>query len=287
MKKKNLQPLLNGRSKWCTENYGAHSLTARKLVLLGAHHLIYGDPNWVRIPNCYWNRLWDGLGVGELCLRARGAGGWQREHLGGPLASPKHAHSPLEPLGRQQAQHVLLRPRGMNGTRKDTALEGLKRKLMFLKFWSIKVILHSATEAMGQWKQITVHSPNRKIKTQEAAECCRHWPWLHNLANLCCLWGCTAVSEKTNLLLQKLLFYIIFLSFPFFPQTLAFVSKEKPKSIFHIQNANSCSLLKLFQLGTIANKWICECWRNSRAKPSEMGRSEKYWIFPMVGDRPK
>lgn len=166
---------------------------------------------------------WDGLGAGELYLRAIGAGEWQWGTRGGTHGQPEavqtaseHPLSHLELLGRQQAQDALLRPRGTNGTRKDKALEGLKPKLMFLKFWSIKVILHSATEAMGQWKQITVHSPNRKIKTQEAAECCRHWPWLHNLANLCCLWGCTAVSEKTNLLVQKLLFYIIFLSFLFF-----------------------------------------------------------------------
>lgn len=75
--------------------------------------------------------------------------------------------------------------------------QGLKLELMCLKFGSIKVILHSATGAMGQWKQIAVHCPNRRIKTQEAAECWRRWPWLHNLANLCCLWGCTAVREKT------------------------------------------------------------------------------------------
>lgn len=62
---------------------------------------------------------------------------------------PQHSLS-LEPQGRRQAQNVLLRPREMKGTRKDTALEGLKRQLMSVKFWSIKVILHSATEAMGQ-----------------------------------------------------------------------------------------------------------------------------------------
>lgn len=99
--------------------------------------------------------------------------------LGQPEAvetAPEHPFSSLEPLGGQQAQDALLRPRGAAGTGKDTALGGLKRKLMSLKFWSIKVILHSATEAMGQRKQITVHSPSRKIKTQEAAASCRHWP---------------------------------------------------------------------------------------------------------------
>lgn len=47
------KPLLHGRSEWCTENYGARSLAARKLVLLGAHGLIYGVSNRVRIPNDY------------------------------------------------------------------------------------------------------------------------------------------------------------------------------------------------------------------------------------------
>lgn len=201
--------------------------------------------------------------------------------------APEHPFSALELLGRQQAQYALLRPGGMNGTRKDTALERLKRKLMSLKFWSIKVILHSATEAMGQWKQITVHSPNGKIKTQEAAECCRHWPWLHNLANLCCLWGCTAVSEKTNLLVQKLLFYIIFLSFFSRHQPLFLEKSQKVFCISKMQRQCMCYLLKLFQLQTITNKCIREYWRKSKAKSSEMGRLEKYGISLMVGGKTK
>lgn len=127
---------------------------------------------------------------------------------------------------------------GSNGAGKGITLEGLQRKLMSLKFWSIKVTLHSATEAMGQWKHIAVCSPNSKIKTQEATECCRHWPWLYHLANLCCLWGCTAVSEKTNLMISR------GVSVYFSPLFLERGGRNnKPKTLLHNQNAESIYVL--------------------------------------------
>lgn len=162
--------------------------------------------------------FWGGLGVGEPVFESERCRRMVLRTLGGTLCQLEAEQTALD-------IPALLQGRGADSTgcpgmaqERIHQLEGLQRKWMSLKFWSIKVILYPATEAVGQWKQITVHSPNRKIKTQEAAECCRHWPWLHNPANLCCLWGCTAVSEKTNLLVQRLLFSIIFLSF-FFPDT--------------------------------------------------------------------
>lgn len=209
------KPLLNGRSEWCTENYGAHPLAVRKLVLLGAHGLIYGVSNWVRIPDGYWNRLLSRTGGGGTCAWEQEVQEDGAEDTWGDPGQPGAEQTALDIPALLQSRRA--HSAGCPGTAQERIqqLEGLQREWMSLKFWSIKVILYPATEAVGQRKQITVHSPNRKIKTQEAAKCCRQWPWLHNPANSCCLWGCTAVSEKTNLLVQKLLFSIMFLSFFF------------------------------------------------------------------------
>lgn len=146
MRKKSLQPLLSSRSGWHTENYGAHSLAARKLVLLGAQGLIYGAPESGFLI-VIGTGSWDGLGVGNS---AQGPEAQENGHpaLGcadNPRASPLSSRSSC--TGQRESTVGSADTLGMKGTRKD---KDNKIELMCLKFWCIKVILHSATEAMGQ-----------------------------------------------------------------------------------------------------------------------------------------
>lgn len=63
--------------------------------------------------------------------------------MGIPLAGqkiPEHSLSPPDPAAQ----------RALQTARAPMAQKGLKTELMCLEFGSIKVILHAATEAMGQ-----------------------------------------------------------------------------------------------------------------------------------------